>query len=269
MSWGEVYLLKMNETILLVDDETDLLQFLSEVLKEQYTVLTACDGVQALQLLDRHPIHLVISDIMMPGIDGFELCTEIKSNLQFCHIPIILLTARNTITSKIEGLRHGADAYIEKPFSHDLVLVQVSNLLNNRLKVRDHVAHDPFSHISFAEQSSSDAHFLKKLNDYVLRNLSNSDFDIDDLARHMNMSRPTLYRRIKSLLNVPIKDVVTQARLKKAIELMAENNHKIFEIAQIVGYRSQTVFGKTFQRYFQQSPLEYITSLRNKFKNNV
>jgi len=254
----------MNETILLVDDETDLLQFLSEVLEEDYTVLTACDGTQALQMLNSHTVHLMISDIMMPGIDGFELCAEIKSNVQYGHIPIILLTARNTVTARIEGLRHGADAYIEKPFSHDLVLVQVSNLLKNRTKVRDHVVQDPFSHISFTEQSRSDAQFLKKLNDYIFKNLSNSDFDIDDLARHMNMSRPTLYRRIKSLLNVPIKDLVTQARLKKAVELLAENNHKVFEIAKIVGYRSQTVFGKTFQRYFQQSPLEYIAFMRNK-----
>jgi len=256
----------MNETILLVDDEPDLLQFLSEVLGEHYAVLTAGDGTQALELLNGHPVQLVISDVMMPGIDGFELCTTIKSDVRLCHIPVILLTARNTITSKIEGLKHGADAYIEKPFSHDLVLVQVANLLNNRVKVRDHVAQDPFSHISFDEVSSSDTYFLKKLNDYILKNLSNTDFDIDDLARYMNMSRPTLYRRVKSLLNAPIKDVVTQARLKKAVELMAKNNHKIFEIAMIVGYRSQAVFGKTFQRYFQQSPLEYITSLRKKIK---
>ncbi|WP_256002278.1 response regulator transcription factor [Pedobacter deserti] len=260
----------MNETILLVDDETDLLQFLSEVLSEQYTVLTAPGGNQALSLLEEYPVHLVVSDVMMPGIDGFELCAEIKSNVEYCHIPVILLTARNTITAKIEGLKHGADAYIEKPFSHDLVMVQIANLLKNRSKIRDHVVHDPFSHISFGEQSRSDAQFLKKLNEYIQRHLGNSDFDIDDLAQHMHMSRPTLYRKIKHLLNVPIKDIVTQARLKKAVELMAENNHKIFEIAEIVGYKSQTVFGKNFQRHFNQSPLEYIAALRNrsKLRNN-
>jgi DNA-binding response OmpR family regulator len=255
----------MNETILLVDDETDLLQFLSEVLGEEYNVLTASDASRALELLSSYAVHLVISDVMMPGIDGFELCAKIKSSTEYCHIPIILLTARNTITAKIEGLKHGADAYIEKPFSHDLLLVQAANLLNNRSKVRSHFVQDPFSHLSFAEQSRSDAEFLKKLDSYIHRNLSNSDFDIDELAQYMNMSRPTLYRRIKQLLNVPVKDVVTQARLKKAIQLMAENNHKIFEIAEIVGYKSQTVFGRSFQRYFHQSPLEYISSLRNKF----
>jgi len=259
---------KMPHTILLIDDEKDLLQFMSEVLGEHYTVITAEDGFKALEVLRQHAIHLIISDVMMAGLDGFELCEKIKSNPEYAHIPIILLTAKNTFTAKIEGLRHGADAYIEKPFSYDLVLVQVDNLLKNRSNVRNHVLQDPFSHLHFEERSQSDNDFLKKLDQYILKNLSNSDFDIDDLAMHMHMSRPTLYRRIKQLLDVPVKDLVTQARLNRAVQLMAENNHKIFEIAQIVGYKSQTVFGRSFQRYFKQSPIDYISALRDKFKTN-
>lgn len=254
----------MPQTILLIDDEQDLLQFMSEVLGEHYTVITALDGAKGFEVLKQHAIHLIISDVMMPGMDGFQLCEKIKMSQEFAHIPIILLTAKNTATAKIEGLSHGADAYIEKPFSYDLVLVQVSNLLKNRLKVRAHVLQDPLGHINFNGKSQSDNDFLQKLDHYILKNLSNSDFDIDNLAEHMHMSRPTLYRRIKQLLNVPVKDLVTQARLNRAVQLMAENNHKIFEIAQIVGYKSQTVFGRSFQRYFKQSPIEYISSVKEK-----
>ncbi|MCX2575881.1 response regulator transcription factor [Pedobacter sandarakinus] len=257
----------MPHTILLIDDENDLLQFMSEVLGEHYTVLTASDGFKAIDVLEQHAVHLIISDVMMPGMDGFELCAKIKSSVEYAHIPIILLTAKNTFSAKIEGLNHGADAYIEKPFSYDLVLVQVANLLKNRSKVREHALQDPFSHLKFEQRSQSDNDFLQKLDHYILKNLSNSDFDIDDLAEHMNMSRPTLYRRIKQLLDVPVKDLVTQARLNRSVQLMAENNHKIFEIAQIVGYKSQTVFGRSFQRYFKQSPIEYISALRDKLNN--
>lgn len=258
----------MPHTILLVDDEKDLLQFMSEVLSEHYRVITVDNGLNALKELGQHAIQLIISDVMMPGLDGFQLCEKIKASPEYAHIPVILLTAKNTFTARIEGLRHGADAYIEKPFSYDLVLVQVDNLLKNRSNVRNHVLQDPFGHLQFEERSQSDNDFLKKLDQYILKNLSNSDFDINDLAVHMHMSRPTLYRRIKQLLNVPVKDLVTQARLNKAVQLMAENNHKIFEIAQIVGYNSQTVFGRSFQRYFKQSPVEYISTLRDKINGS-
>lgn len=254
----------MRDTILLIDDEQDLLQFMSEVLGEHYTVLTAVNGSKALEILNQSVVHLIISDVMMPGIDGFQICEKIKSSAEYGHIPVILLTAKNTVTAKIEGLKHGADAYIEKPFAYDLVLVQAANLLKNRSIVRDHVLQEPFSYVKFSQRSRLDDDFLKKLDSYILENLSNSNFDIEDLAQHMNMSRPTLYRKIKQLLNLPVKDVVTQARLNRAVQLMAENNYKMFEIANIVGYKSQTVFGRSFQRYFHQSPVEYISSLRSK-----
>jgi DNA-binding NtrC family response regulator len=257
----------MNETVLIIDDEEDLLQFLSEVLSESYTVYTASSAAHALSVLNERRVHLIVSDVMMPGMDGFELCAKLKSEVEHCHIPIILLTAKNTITAKIEGLKNGADAYIEKPFSHELLLVQVSNLLNNRSKIQDHAAYAPFDHVRLSTQSKSENQFLKKLNEFINRNLSNSNFDIDQLAEYMNMSRPTFYRKIKSLTNIPIKDIIKQAKLKRAVELMAENDHRIFEIAKMVGYRSQTVFGKNFQKYFGQSPKEYVAGLRNRAKS--
>lgn len=256
----------MNETVLIIDDEQDLLQFLSEVLSESYKVHTAANAAEALSILEEHHIQLVISDVMMPGMDGFELCAKLKSEVEYCHVPIILLTAKNTITAKIEGLKNGADAYMEKPFSHELLLAQVSNLLNNRSKIQDHAAHAPFGHVRLSIQSKSDDQFLKKLQEHINANLDNSSFDIDQLANYMNMSRPTFYRKVKSLSDVPIKDLIKQARLKRAVELMAENDHRIFEIAKMVGYRSQTVFGKNFQKHFNQSPKDYFTALRTRSK---
>jgi DNA-binding response OmpR family regulator len=127
----------MNPVILLVDDNEEILEFLSTDLGDKYRVITALNGGDALEILNKETVHLVISDVMMPGIDGFQLCREIKTNLDYSHIPVILLTAKNTLQSKIEGLEHGADAYIEKPFSPEYLNVQISNLLINRNKIKE------------------------------------------------------------------------------------------------------------------------------------
>ena len=130
----------MKPVLLLVDDNEEILDFLSEDLNEKYTVLKALNGQEALACLTREPVQLVISDIMMPVMDGYELCRNIKSNFEYSHIPVILLTAKNTLQSKIEGLELGADAYIEKPFSPEHLQVQIANLLSNRNKIREYFA---------------------------------------------------------------------------------------------------------------------------------
>lgn len=254
----------MNDLILIVDDNEDILGFLSEIFSEKYQVLTAENAEEALSLLEHHVIDLIISDIMMPGIDGFEFCQQVKSNVGYCHIPLVLLTSKNSYQAKIEGLEVGADAYVQKPFSPDFLLLQVANLLKNRYKIRAHFASSPFEDTRVMAHSKTDELFLRKLDDYIQQNISNTDLDIDQLAYHMNMSRPTFYRKVKSISEISPKELVNITRLKKAAKLIAENNYKLFEVSQMVGYSSQTIFGKNFHKHFSMTPNEYAMQLRTR-----
>jgi two-component system cell cycle response regulator len=245
--------------ILLVDDNEEILDFLSDDLSTDYTVYTAGNGKEALDVLNAESVQLVISDIMMPVMDGFELCRQIKSDIHYSHIPVIMLTAKHTFQSKIEGLEIGADAYIEKPFSPKHLQVQIVNLLNNRSKIKAYFASSPLVHVNTMAYTKADEQFLEKLNDEINRNLANVDLDVEQLAEVMNISRPTLYRKIKSISDLTPNELINIARLKKAAELLAEGNHKMFEISEIVGYTSQTNFGRNFLKQFGMSPTDYVS----------
>jgi DNA-binding response OmpR family regulator len=254
----------MTDSILIIDDNEDILEFLSVVLGDTYKLHLAGNGEIAQTILDNEVINLIISDIMMPGIDGFELCRLIKSNVEYCHIPIILLTSKNTYKAHIEGLEVGADAYIQKPFSSELLQVQIANLLKNRRKIKEHFASSPFDDVGVMAHSKTDEAFLKKLDEYIRDNIKDPNIDIDMLAEHMFMSRTTFYRKIKSLSSLSPKELIDITRLKKAAGLIAENEFSIYEISKMVGYSSQSLFSRNFQKYFKMSPVEYFQSLPRK-----
>ncbi len=251
----------MKHKILIVDDNEDILEFLAQVLGDLYELYTAENGEDARQILDVQLIDLVVSDIMMPGIDGFELCKQIKSNVDYCHIPVVLLTAKNSYDAHIEGLEVGADLYIQKPFSPELLQLQIANLLGNRLKIKMHFASSPFEDVRVMAHSKTDEAFLKKLDSYIRKNLDDTALSIDQLADHMHMSRPTFYRKIKSISDLTPKELIDLTRLKKATKLIAQNEFTMSEIAKMVGYSSQSLFNKNFQRYFNVSPQGYMNSL--------
>jgi two-component system, cell cycle response regulator len=256
----------MKPVILLVDDNAEILDFLSEDLSEKYTVLKALNGQEALNLLLQEPVHLLISDIMMPVMDGYELCRNIKSNFEYSHIPVILLTAKNTLQSKIEGLEMGADAYIEKPFSPEHLQVQIANLLSNRNKIREYFASSPMVHINTMAYSKADEQFLEKLNEAIFENIENIELSVDQLADFMNMSRATLYRKIKAISDLTPNELINVTRLKKAAELLAEQEYKVYEVAEMTGFGSQTNFGRNFTKQFGISPTEYILMKKNERK---
>jgi DNA-binding response OmpR family regulator len=254
----------MNESILIIDDNEEILEFLTEVLGDTYTLHLAENGTTALNILDNEVINLIVSDVMMPGIDGFKLCQMVKSNVDYCHIPIILLTAKSGHRSHIEGLEVGADAYIRKPFSPKLLQIQIANLLDNRLKIKNHFASSPFEDVRVMAHSKTDEAFLKKLDDYIRKNMQDTQLDIEQLAEHMHMSRPTFYRKIKSLSALSPKELVDITRLKKAASLIADNAFSLAEISRMVGYSSQSLFSRNFQKYFNSTPQEYMNSLEKK-----
>lgn len=244
--------------LLFVEDNKEILDFICRELHTEYTVRRAFNGQEALEVLKDENVQLVISDIMMPVMDGLELCKKIKTNLEYSHIPIILLTAKNTLHSKIEGLEVGADAYIEKPFAFEHLQAQISNLLSNRNKIKEHFASSPLAHIKTIGYSKADKNFLEQLNTVINQNLTNLDIDVENLARIMNMSRATFYRKIKVLFNLTPHELINISRLKKAAELLAEGNYKVYEVASMVGYTLQTNFARDFHKQFGMSPTEYM-----------
>jgi DNA-binding response OmpR family regulator len=248
----------MKPTLLLVDDNEEILEFLETELNEKYTIIKAMDGDAALGLLRQEVIQLVISDIMMPVMDGFELCKLIKTNFEYSHIPVILLTAKNTLQSKIQGLEIGADAYIEKPFSPEYLQVQIANLLMNRAKIKEYFVSSPLVHIKSMAHTKTDELFLEKVNEAVFANLEDAALDVDKLAKLMNMSKPTLYRKIKSISDLTPNELINITRLKKAAELLVEGKYKIYEVADMTGYGSQTNFGRNFLKQFGMTPTDYL-----------
>lgn len=248
--------------ILLVDDNEEILSFIADDLEDKYKVITARDGQAALLLLQEQPVQLVISDVMMPVMDGFELCRVIKSDFVSSHIPVILLTARNTMQSKIEGLELGADAYIEKPFSPEFLQAQIASLLSNRHKIKSYYASTPLVHLRSMAYTSADEQFLEKLNDLINQHLNNIDLDVEQLADFMNMSRPTFYRKIKAISDLTPHELINIARLKKAASLLSTGSYKINEVAELCGFASLTNFGKNFQKQFGILPSRYVAQIQ-------
>jgi ligand-binding sensor domain-containing protein/signal transduction histidine kinase/DNA-binding response OmpR family regulator len=253
-------------SILLVEDNKEILEFIRKELSAHYRMLKAFNGQEAMDILQKENVLLVISDIMMPVMNGIELCKKLKTDLQFSHIPFILLTAKNTLNSRIEGLEVGADAYIEKPFSLEHLQAQISNLMTNRQIIKEYFARSPLTHLKGIACSNADKNFLEKLQDIIDENITNMELDVDQLSRLVNMSRPTLYRKIKALSNLTPNELINLSRLKKAAELLAGGNYKINEVANMVGYTLQSNFSRDFHRQFGQTPSAYLNHLQEEKK---
>jgi ligand-binding sensor domain-containing protein/signal transduction histidine kinase/DNA-binding NarL/FixJ family response regulator len=248
--------------VLLVEDNKEILNYLTRELTTTYFVLKAGNGQEALDVLQKENIQIVISDIMMPVMDGIELCRKMKTDVQHSHIPIILLTAKNSLNSKIEGLEVGADAYIEKPFAFEHLLAQLNNLLVNRNMMKEYFARSPLTHIKGIAVSKADKDFLGRLNKIIYDHITDMDLDVDKLSGMMNMSRPTLYRKIKGISDLTPNELINLSRLKKGAELLAEGNYKINEVANMIGYSMPTNFSRDFQKQFGVSPSNYVSTLQ-------
>lgn len=245
-------------TILVVEDNPDMLAFVARQLSKEYTVLTATNGAEALQVLDGNYVNLVISDVVMPVMDGFELCKTIKSELNYSHIPVILLTAKTNIQSKIEGMELGADAYLEKPFSVEYLQACASSLIQNREKLRKAFAQSPFVAANTMALTKADEEFIKRLNEVIQTNYSNPLFSMDDMADSLHMSRSNFYRKIKGVLDLSPNEYLRLERLKKAAQLLKEGENRVNEICYMVGFNSPSYFAKCFQKQFGVLPKDFV-----------
>jgi DNA-binding response OmpR family regulator len=255
----EIDLSKPN--LLLVEDNKEILNYIGQELKQKYNVFSGLNGQEAISILENENINIVVSDIMMPIMDGIDLCKRIKSDFQHSHIPIILITAKNSLQSKIEGLEVGADAYIEKPFSLDHLQAQITNLLSNRNIIKEYFSRSPLTHLKGIACSKADKEFLEKLNDVIYEHITDSELDVDRLSSIMNMSKPTLYRKIKGLSDLSPNELINLSRLKKGAELLSDGQYKINEVAYMIGYSLPTNFSRDFQKQFGISPSNFINQL--------
>ena len=249
----------MKAVILLVEDNREILDFIESNLCDQYTVKKATNGKEALAVLRNEPIDLIVSDVMMPLMYGFELCRIIKSDVELSHLPCILLTAKNTLQARLQGLELGADVYIEKPFSPKHLKIQISNLLENRNKIKNYFANSPIAQLKTIAHTKADEKFLETVNHIIEEHLQEPELDVDRLARYLNMSRPTFYRKINAISDLTPNDLINLTRLKKAARLMSDG-YNINEVSEMVGYNSPKIFSKNFEKQFGVMPSEYISN---------
>jgi DNA-binding response OmpR family regulator/nitrogen-specific signal transduction histidine kinase len=249
-------------TVLYIDDNIELLKIISNYLLETYNVVVAPNGKIGIEMANQYQPDIIISDIIMPEVDGFELCRNLKNNLNTSHIPIILLTARGDSESQFKGLEIGADYYFPKPFNINLLGLTIKNLIDSREKLRELFKNNTYKNPQDITTNSRDAEFLEKLIKYVDEHIGETELNINYLAQNLAMSRSTFFRKIKAITGTTGKEFVDSIRLKKAAELLIHSEMNISEVAYTIGHSNPQYFSKWFKAYYKVSPSEYI--LNNK-----
>lgn len=243
--------------ILVVEDVADVREFIRMSLGEKYQVIEAVNGKEGLEKVLEEEPDLIISDVMMPVMDGLELTRQLKTDLKTCHIPIILLTAKATLEHKLEGLEEGADSYIPKPFNSQHLEIRVKKLLESRMKIREHYRGMP----ELQEEtglSRLDKKFLAKLTLLIEQKMGTEDMTVEELSEKAGMSRVHLYRKIKKLTDMSVSEFVIVVKLKKSLELLRNSGKTIAEIAYEVGFSSPSYYTRCFRDQFKMSPTEYM-----------
>lgn len=244
--------------LLIVEDNLELGQMLYQLFAPLYEVIMATNGQEGLERVREEAPDLVLSDVMMPEMSGTEMCRQIKSSLDLCHIPVILLTALDSPESNIEGLRMGADDYVTKPFDVRLLLTRCNNMVRNRQLVKEKYTKKMDSELSMLATNALDKKFLEDIVHIIDDNLDNADFDIPFLCQKIGMSRTAFQRKFKALTNLTPNDFVIQHKLKMAADMIVrEKNLQIGEIADKLGFGSAKYFSRLFKDLFGSSPVEY------------
>ncbi len=239
---------------LVIEDNVDLRDYISDILKDQYTLLTAKDGLQGERMAFEHIPDIIISDVMMPKKDGYEVCHSIKTNIKTSHIPIIMLTAKVGHTNKMEGLTQGADAYLTKPFDEQELLLRMKNLIDARKKIWEHLKSSDLLVLQDLEVSSVDDTFLQKVVSTIKENIDNELLSVEDLGRAVGFSRSQLHRKLKALLNKSANQLIVEIRLNEARRMLEHKAGSVSEIAYSVGYSNMSYFTKSFKEKYGVLP---------------
>lgn len=243
-------------TVLVIDDNTDIRQYERTLLQDEYVVLEAADGKEGLAVALKEVPDLVICDVMMPVMDGLELTERLKTNTATSHIPVIMLTAKNLEEHRAEGYEHGADSYITKPFHSKVLLARIENLLRQRqlLKNLYQGSKEAEKEISEAHLEDRDRQFLKQLQAIIQKNLSDSEFGVEDMGQQIGLSRVQLYRKVKAMTGSSVVDLLRKARLAKARRLLETRSMSVSEVAYEVGFSAPSYFTKCFKEEYGMLP---------------
>lgn len=243
-------------TVLVIDDNADIRNYVKTLLAEEYHVLDAPEAATGIRLAMKYVPDVIVSDVMMPGMDGVECCRRLKTELQTCHIPVILLTACSLDEQRIQGYNGGADSYISKPFNSQLLLSRIRNLIDSRRQLRQFFGDNQ----TLAKENicDIDKDFVSRFKSLVEEKMRDPELNVEDLGKDMGLSRVQLYRKLKSLTNYAPNELLRQARLKKATSLLASSEMTVAEIAYEVGFSSPSYFTKCYKEQFGESPTDFL-----------
>ena len=242
--------------VLVIDDNADIRNYVKTLLAEEYHVLDAPEAATGIRLAMKYVPDVIVSDVMMPGMDGVECCRRLKTELQTCHVPVILLTACSLDEQRIQGYNGGADSYISKPFNSQLLLSRIRNLIDSRRQLRQFFGDNQ----TLAKENicDIDKDFVSRFKSLVEEKMRDPELNVEDLGKDMGLSRVQLYRKLKSLTNYAPNELLRQARLKKAISLLASSEMTVAEIAYEVGFSSPSYFTKCYKEQFGESPTDFL-----------
>jgi len=246
-----------NINILLADDNIELLELMKQILSRSYNILTATNGIEALELVKTTDIDVIISDVMMPEMDGIELCKSLKNNIETSHITIILLTAKNSINDRIECYNAGADAYISKPFEMAVLNARLTNFISHKKSKQAEFKSNLELNISTLENQKIDEIFLNDVIKIIEKNISETEFDINSLAAELNLSRSSLYRKIKTITDLSPIEFIRNIKLKHASAMLKNSTVSISDVAYAIGFSDPKYFSSCFKAEFNITPSEF------------
>ena len=258
-----------DEVLLFVDDSKELLDFVVESLNGKFkTILTASNGMDALGVISRNMPSIIVSDVMMPEMDGYELCNRIKKNKDICHIPVVLLTARDDENSKKRGYEVGADTYISKPFDIDTLLEVIKGLLRNKKQIKKfYMDFSAVPDMNEKNISNADEIFVQKLNEIIKDNISNPELDINFICASIGMSRSSFYNKLKSVIDISGTEYINKIRLEYSIMLIKSTDLSFTEISELSGFASSKYFSTLFKQYTGMTPTQFKNKERKQMKN--
>ena len=260
-------------TVLVVEDNAQMLSMIARQMEEHYKVYTARNGNEALDVLALHTVNVVVSDVMMPGMDGMELCSSIKKSLDFSHIPVILLTALNDDHQRMYGIAEGADDYIPKPFNLELVKLRILQVIEERQRLRERFSQQlnqlpamtaidestqPAPDTSLPPVNTMNDRFLQRFVEMLETHYNDPDFNIEKGSERLGLSRVHLYRKVKEVTGLSPTDFLRNFRLQKAAQLLSQRAATISEVAYSTGFSSPAYFAKCFKALYAITPTEYV-----------
>ena len=254
---------KKKGKILIVEDNQEISQYLSDGLASLYTVIRAENGEEGLEALkNNEDIDVIITDVMMPVMDGIKMCKQIKQNIRTCHIPVIILSAKIDIKDQLEGLQVGADDYIPKPFALSVLTAKIQNMIRTRRRIFEHYSKNLEVEPEKITFNAMDEELLKRAVAIVEKNMDNIEFSTDEFAREMNMSRSNLHLKLKAITGESTIDFIRKIRFNEACKLLKDGRYTVSEVSTMVGFNTPSYFATSFKKYFGCLPTEYIKSRR-------